>query len=377
VALNGNGYISACSQQLNYVKGARHYELSNHLGNVLSVVSDRKIEVDESYTFQAGGGYIYQNGAYTADPLGNYFQNNPADGIIDGYVAEVISATDYYAFGAPMPGRSWQASEYRFAFNGKENDKEINGTGNEYDFGARIYDCRLGRFMSIDPLTKEFAALTPYQCASNCPIWFIDYDGLEGTPYYRKESYKKLKEKYGHIDEVLTNPTRMNNDQTVRFVRFQDGRLEYDHIIVQGNPNKPVLTIVKRVSGGNSTTTVDSYKEVNYKIEFATNSANFVKPDDGISTLKAIADRLKENPEMYITIYGSTNLPQCDESQQYVDDRAEVIRKQLVDQGVAPDRIVTAAPQFDQTTTTTELTLYEVNPGSEHYNIPNYPTQKP
>jgi hypothetical protein len=76
VALNGNGYISACSQQLNYVKGARHYELSNHdstwltinLGNVLSVVSDRKIEVDESYTFQAGGG--------TIDPESVFFKMN-------------------------------------------------------------------------------------------------------------------------------------------------------------------------------------------------------------------------------------------------------------------------------------------------------------
>jgi RHS repeat-associated protein len=152
VALNGNGYISACSQQLNYVKGARHYELSNHLGNVLSVVSDRKIEVDESYTFQAGGGYIYQNGAYTADLLGNYFQNNPADGIIDGYVAEVISATDYYAFGSPMPGRSYQASEYRFGFNGQERDDEVKGSGNINTAEFWMYDGRLGRRLNLDPV---------------------------------------------------------------------------------------------------------------------------------------------------------------------------------------------------------------------------------
>ncbi|MDZ4668721.1 MAG: hypothetical protein SGJ00_12695 [bacterium] len=113
VALHSNGYISNCGQQLSYVKGVRRYELSNHLGNVLSVVSDFKIEIDEKYTYQAGGGYIYQNGAYTSDPSGNYIQNSAADGLIDGYVAEVISATDIYVFGSTMPGRSYQASEYR------------------------------------------------------------------------------------------------------------------------------------------------------------------------------------------------------------------------------------------------------------------------
>ncbi len=43
----------------------------------------------------------------------------------------------------------------------------------------RIYDPRLGRFLSVDPLTKEYAELTPYQFASNRPIDGIDRDGLE------------------------------------------------------------------------------------------------------------------------------------------------------------------------------------------------------
>ncbi len=45
---------------------------------------------------------------------------------------------------------------YRFGFNGKENDNEVKGTGNQIDYGERIYDPRLGRFLSIDPLKKEF-----------------------------------------------------------------------------------------------------------------------------------------------------------------------------------------------------------------------------
>jgi hypothetical protein len=35
------------------------------------------------------------------------------------------------------------------------------------------------RFLSVDPLTKEYAYLTPYQFASNMPIVAVDVDGLE------------------------------------------------------------------------------------------------------------------------------------------------------------------------------------------------------
>lgn len=68
---------------------------------------------------------------------------------------------------------------YRFGFNGKENDNEVKGTGNQQDYGMRIYDPRLGRFLSIDPLTKSFPQLSPYQFADNNPILNIDLDGLE------------------------------------------------------------------------------------------------------------------------------------------------------------------------------------------------------
>ena len=68
---------------------------------------------------------------------------------------------------------------YYFGFNGKEKDDEAKGAGNEIDYGARIYDPRVGRFLSIDPLTKKFAELTPYQFASNAPIQAIDLDGKE------------------------------------------------------------------------------------------------------------------------------------------------------------------------------------------------------
>lgn len=84
-----------------------------------------------------------------------------------------------------MPGRKYTQpnSSYRYGFNGKENDNEVKGEGNQQDYGMRIYDPRLVRFLSVDPITKSYPELTPYQFASNTPIQAIDLDGLEAIAY--------------------------------------------------------------------------------------------------------------------------------------------------------------------------------------------------
>jgi RHS repeat-associated protein len=80
-----------------------------------------------------------------------------------------------------MPGRKYPAAGglYRYGFNGKENDNEVKGEGNQQDYGLRIYDPRLGRFLSVDPLTGSYPWYSPYQFAGNNPIKFIDLDGGE------------------------------------------------------------------------------------------------------------------------------------------------------------------------------------------------------
>ena len=79
-----------------------------------------------------------------------------------------------------MPKRSYSAAgSYRFGFNGKENDNDVKGLGNQQDYGMRIYDARMGRFLSVDPLTGKYAELAPYQFASNRPIQGVDLDGKE------------------------------------------------------------------------------------------------------------------------------------------------------------------------------------------------------
>ena len=78
-----------------------------------------------------------------------------------------------------MQGRSFTSLGYRYGFNGKENDNEVKGVGNQQDYGMRFYDPRVGRFLSVDPLTKSYPWYTPYQFAGNDVIRNSDLDGKE------------------------------------------------------------------------------------------------------------------------------------------------------------------------------------------------------
>ncbi|MCU0423895.1 MAG: hypothetical protein MUC81_13905, partial [Bacteroidia bacterium] len=115
----------------------KQFELTNHLGNVLATVLDRKT-------------------------------NNTAD---------VVTAQHYYPFGSVMSSYKAEEFGYRYGFNGKEKKDEIYGIGNTYDYGARIYDSRLGRFMSIDPEFYLLPSISPFSHAINSPLMFIDKEG--------------------------------------------------------------------------------------------------------------------------------------------------------------------------------------------------------
>jgi RHS repeat-associated protein len=147
------------------------FELPNHLGNVLVTISDRKVP-----------------------------NNTTLGQTITYFKPVVITANDYYPFGMIMPGRNYNApnaKDYKYGFNGKENDNEVKGEGNQQDYGMRIYDPRLGRFLSVDPLTGDYPWNSPYAFAENDVINNIDLDGAE--KYSKDELVKKLAEANSHL----------------------------------------------------------------------------------------------------------------------------------------------------------------------------------
>jgi RHS repeat-associated protein len=87
-----------------------------------------------------------------------------------------------YPFGMQMPNRQSSliaGDEHRYGFNNMEGDPEIKGSGNSYDFGARIYDPRIGRWLSRDPLEAKYPSLSPYNFVNNNPIIYVDVDGKD------------------------------------------------------------------------------------------------------------------------------------------------------------------------------------------------------
>ena len=205
-----------------FMRGKKRYELTNHLGNVMVVISDVK------------------------KPIRSTIDTN----LVIGYEPVVITATDYYPFGMQMPGRHGFATEsgtwhgsygysipayltvnhrsgntppeytasvqvaldngfltgagsdnyvvfisdsatmatvdsayqlvgngYRYGFNGQEKDDEVYGDGNELDFGSRGYDPRRGQWFSPDILQKKYPNWSPYNFVMNSPLKLKDGNG--------------------------------------------------------------------------------------------------------------------------------------------------------------------------------------------------------
>ncbi|MEL6972951.1 MAG: RHS repeat-associated core domain-containing protein, partial [Bacteroidota bacterium] len=108
-------------------------------------------------------------------------------------------------FGLRMQDRQfeWQFDNYRFGFNGKERDKDGEwGAQTHYDYGFRIYNPSIARFLSVDPLAPDYPWYTPYQFAGNKPIAFIDLDGLEEFPAFLADEYKR---DYPYFYDIITS----------------------------------------------------------------------------------------------------------------------------------------------------------------------------
>jgi len=113
------------------------------------------------------------------------------------YVANVTQSRHYFPFGLVDEEYSFinpdYEDAYRYGFNGKEEDADLQSddrTNVVLDYGFRIYNPAIARFLSVDPLTKSYPWYTPYQFAGNKPIVSIDLDGKEELNYLNQWQYQ-------------------------------------------------------------------------------------------------------------------------------------------------------------------------------------------
>ena len=89
----------------------------------------------------------------------------------------VEQATDYYPYGLSFSNNN--LTKNRYLYNGKEIQNQTLSSQffGMYDYGARYYDPVIGRWMEVDPKTADAPLWSPYNAMRNNPIKFVDPDG--------------------------------------------------------------------------------------------------------------------------------------------------------------------------------------------------------
>ncbi|MGF1566414.1 MAG: RHS repeat domain-containing protein [Flavobacteriales bacterium] len=178
----------------------RVYEFTNHLGNVLATFTGRKLPLTEA-------------------------------GAVVGFATHVTSLTDYYPFDSAMKGRT-VTEGYRYGFNAMEREDELYAPGSAYDFGARVYDGRLGRWWSVDLFVKEACSESPFSFSRNGPLKYLDPNGERWVNYYDAQIEAKQ-------NEVLKNPNSKSLQRQLN--RLQRKKAEVDEIISTLKANDEAL----------------------------------------------------------------------------------------------------------------------------------------
>jgi RHS repeat-associated protein len=238
------------AEQYQRTLGDKRYELQNHLGNILTVITDRKIAVDNVSYVSGNGTYISapsNNQLYLQVTTGTFIQLSNPDLKVDYYTAEIVKSTEYSCYGVELVGWGYvSVDSYRFGYNGMESCSEVNA----YLTDFRMLDARIGRWWSIDPLSAQAAFLSPYNAMNNSPLSLIDPSGLKaGGPYENIEeelsqglSWNDPSEMYNQLYTQWASVRAINlgsNDGAAKTVFTFGTKLSgyYPHIANDGSAN--------------------------------------------------------------------------------------------------------------------------------------------
>ena len=161
---------------------------TDYCGNVVYENGVQKLLLtDEGYVTLSDSKYHY----YLKDHQGN-------NRVVINQSGTVEETNHYYPFGGVFASAG---NVQPYKYNGKEYDgkKGLNW----YDYGARMYDAALGRFMTVDPLAEKYYPMSPYGYCLNNPIKFIDADGRLPRIYIERKGFEHAFVTVGNGDNTI------------------------------------------------------------------------------------------------------------------------------------------------------------------------------
>ena len=103
--------------------------------------------------------------------------------ITNANTGTVVETSDYLSFGTRWSQTSGSSSATitdatnRWRYSGKEEQKALDSALQLIDYGARMYDPTIVRWMSVDPMAEKYYPMAPYAYCAGNPVNVIDIDG--------------------------------------------------------------------------------------------------------------------------------------------------------------------------------------------------------
>ena len=296
-----------------------------------------------------------------------------------------------------MPERTINNGIYNYGFNGKEMDNEVKGKGAQYDYGFRIYDSRIGKFLSVDPLFSSYPFYSSYQFAGNSPIMFIDLDGLErAKPRKHKNQLKcwdgqrpkggkkpkgglnlsldlnlNIFNKQNATPTANREPDDINKMESVAITEIPVPKSELPDLGINPIVIDPSTLSGMPIDSDPGSTSVPEFRGqpvednfvFNEVIAFDRNTDNINNPDHANHSLTDLANFLKENTDYSVFVAGNLYAPDLPEGHSpevlnarrtlngdndktaldLMNARATAVRDKLVEMGVNPEQITPGA----------------------------------